>query len=242
MKQNGFNKKMIDEVDTVSTLFELLDHYVDDRHFCIKIGNLKFWQELKYTPEIKRSRDKFETFNIIETNNTYYIRFNSSRHDWEPYKNFPTYAEKAKEKSFIVLDARSNSGGDYHAILDFFKKLEKSKYKGKTIILQDSYSCSAGEIWAYTDMSCNNMDFQTPYRCKLDLLLVGTCSGGMSEWGYNKTYTSGDITMNLARFHWKMNKEKWCGEGKGFKPDIYTTDYKTALEIVGCDMSGIEFQ
>jgi len=242
MKQNGFNKKMIDEADTVSDLFNLLDHYVDDRHFFIKIGNLKFRQGLKYTPEIERSRDKLKTFNRIETNNTYYIRFNSSQPDWEPYKNFPTYAEEAKEKSFIVLDARSNSGGDYHAILNFFKKLEKSKYKGKIVILQDSYSCSAGEIWAYVDMSCNNIDIQTPYRCKLDLLLVGTYSGGMSEWGYNKSYTSGDITITLARVHWKMDKEKWQGEGKGFKPDIYTTDYKITLESLGCDMSEIEFQ
>lgn len=31
-------------------------------------------------------------------------------------------------------------------------------------------------------------------------------------------------------------------EGKGFKPGIYTTNYKTTLESLDCDMSEIEFK
>lgn len=234
MTKKGFSQKKLFAVKTSTDLDRLFDKYVQDCHFSVRIRDYMYDQPTARDEGTTASKDPNGTYLEKETSNAYYIRFNNA--STEAYNlNFPGAALAASKKDFIVLDARSNCGGDFTPVESFKKALTGMDYKGTIFCLQDNWSYSAGEIWHVFGSD------DTKLNCKL----VGTHSGGVLKYSSspfeNKAldifvtagiYASADYTLN-----------RWLGEGKGYEPEIWATkeNMKEVLQSQGVNLDGIEF-
>ena len=236
MKKKGFSKKKLLKANTAQKLKDLLDKYIEDCHFNLIAGDLAYSQPTAYDEGTTISTDPAGTYFEKETSNAYYVRFNECQS--EAYlKNFPELGEKVVNKDFIILDARSNYGGNNYPQQQLRNYLNSRKYKGTLVILQDNGSCSSGEV----------MEMFPQNLCKFKVLLVGTHSAGMQNYGNVQQFqdqTTG-VFLNMGNTSFKKSlPSNYLGEGKGYEPDIWapTPEIKTVLEGLGVDVADIEFK
>ena len=235
MQTKGFSQKKLLSVKDGKDFYKLFDKCIDDCHFAIRIRDFFYEKATAYDKGTFRSLDPLDTYFERETSNAYYIRFNNCTS--MAYKeDFPFAAFKAAKKDFIILDARSNSGGDNSFIFEFKKYLNDTKYKGTVIITQDNYSFSSGELWH--DFGTIDVKFKT--------VLVGTHSGGMQRFG-GAVYDNPELDMFIYAGRQAMDgliPANWLGEGKGYEPQIWATTetIKATLEGMGVDLEDIVFQ
>ena len=238
MKKKGFNKKQFYKIKNTSELKNLLDKCVEDCHFQIRVREFSYDQKTAYDEGSKKSNDPSDTYFEKETSNAYYVRFTNCTADNPAYfQNLPAVSFFGKDKDFIILDARSNSGGSELPQLQLRKSLDNIKYKGTIIVLQDNWSFSSGEVWHTFGVD----------GLKLKRLLVGTHSGGMQNYGNCQSYYNEEL--NVAMYFGSTNFRKYLsanylGDGKGYEPDIWATTetMKATLEGLGVDLTGIDFQ
>ena len=235
MKKKGFSKKKLLKANTARKLKDLLDKYIEDCHFKLVAGDLAYSQPTAYDEGTAPSKDPAGTYFEKETSNAYYVRFTECQS--ETYlKNFPQLGEKSVNKDYIILDARSNSGGNNYPQMQLRNYLNSSKYEGTLVILQDNWSCSSGEV----------MEMFPPNLCKFKVLLVGTHSAGMQNYGnvqqFQDQQTGVFLFMGNTSFK-KYLPSNYLGEGKGYKPDVWATTetMKDVLEGLGIDTSDIIF-
>ncbi|MBQ7970319.1 MAG: hypothetical protein IJ293_04980 [Treponema sp.] len=235
MERKGFSKEKLLKIKNEKDFYKYFDKWINDRHFSIRIKNFYYTQPTSRDEGSFLSRDTSNIYFEKETSNAYYIRFNDCwSHDY--YAKLPIAGVDASKKDFIILDARSNFGGDNGPIFSFRKYLQNIQYSGTVVILQDNYSFSSGELWhAFGTKDLN-------YKC----LLVGTHSGGMQRL-CNTTYENKNLDIVIVAGKYYMNSllpENYLGEGKGYKPDIWATTatMKETLENLGVDLEGITFR
>lgn len=235
MKKKGFSKKKLLKANTAQKLKDLLDKYMEDCHFKLVAGDLAYSQPTAYDEGTSPSKDPAGTYFEKETSNTYYVRFNECQS--EAYlKSFPELGEKVVNKAFIILDARSNSGGNNYPQMQLRNYLNSSEYKGTLVILQDNWSCSSGEV----------MEMFPQNLCKFKVLLVGTHSAGMQNYGNVQSFQDSQTGVFLFMGNTSFKKylpSNYLGEGKGYKPDVWATTetMKDVLEGLGIDTSDIIF-
>jgi len=236
MVKRGFTKDEFFKIQNFDELSRNLDKYVDDTHFNIMIGDLEYRQPTAHDEGCSRSKDPYDTYFEKETPNAYYIRFtNCTSHAY--LENFASAAERALKKEYIVLDARSNFGGDTQPITFFQAKLARSEYGGTIYVLQDNWSFSAGELWGLLGDECFLQDYK----------LVGTHSGGMQTYCNNYPYKDDKLkiymTLPANRMYYDLPLN-YLGEGKGYEPEIWATtqNMKQILENFGVDLEDIIFQ
>ena len=235
MKKKGFSKKKLMKVTSAEQLKKLLDQYIDDCHFTMIAGDLAYRMPTAHDEGTSPSKDEYGTYFEKETSNAYYVRFNECQSDVY-LKNFPGIAEKALDKSYLIIDARSNSGGNNTPQMEVRNTLNSNKWNGTVVILQDNWSCSSGEV----------MEMFDSRLCKFKVLLVGTHSAGMQNYGnvqqFNDQKTGVFLYMGSTSFK-NYIPSNYLGEGKGYKPDVWATTetMKSVLEELGIDTSDIIF-
>ena len=235
MEEKGFTKDKLLKVKNPSDFYKLFDKCVNDGHFAIRVKSFYYDQGHAVDPGTFISEDPPNTYFEKETSNAYYIRFNSCRSE-EYLKNLANAVLDASKKDFIVLDARSNHGGDDSPLLQFQKYLNTTGYKGTVICLQDNWSFSSGELWH---------TFGTK-DVKIKCLLVGTHSGGMQRFDCYE-YDNTDFDMHIAAGKHRKDgiiPDNWLGELKGYEPQIWATtdNMKETLEGLGVDLGDIVFR
>ena len=232
MQSKGFSKKKLLKIKNEKDFFKQFDKWIDDGHFAVRIKNFHYNQPSVVDEGCFFSRDPQNTYFEKETSNAYYIRFNScGSEDYNSKLYFA--AMEAEKKEFIVLDARSNIGGDPAPTAAFRNYLQNVRYPGTVIVLQDNWSFSAGELWR----SFGTIDVK--FKC----ILVGTHSGGAQRVCYN-LYENKDLDISIVAGRYSIDSflpENYLGEGKGFKPQIWATTptMKETLEKLGVDLEGI---
>ena len=238
MKKSGLNKKEFMEIKNSNELKSLLDKYVEDCHFNINIRGFSYSQNTAYDEGSKRSLDPENTYFEKESPNAYYVRFTScSKNNNDYFDKLPDVSQKAMDKDFIILDARTNNGGSDMPQFSLRKKLQNQDYKGTVIVLQDNWSFSSGEVWHVYGVK------GLKYKC----LLVGTHSGGMQNYGNCETYENKKLFISMYFGYSNFRKNlpaNYLGDGKGYEPDIWATteNMKSVLEELGVDLTGITFQ
>ena len=235
MKKKGFSKKELLNVTTALELQELLDKYIEDCHFNLVAGDLVYQQSTSYDEGFSPSTDPYGTYFEKETSNAYYVRFNECQSDVY-LRNFKNVGEKALNKKYLILDARTNGGGNNRPQQQVRNYLNSKKYKGTVVILQDNRSCSSGEVMEMFDKS----------KCNFKVLLVGTHSAGMQNYGNVQEYQDKNIFVYLRMGRTSFRNyipSNYLGEGKGYKPDVWATtqNMKSVLESLGIDTADIEF-
>ena len=238
MKKKGFSEKKFYKIKNTKDLKKLLDKYVEDCHFQLCIREFSYEQKTSYDKGSRKSKDLSNIYFEKETSNAYYVRFtNCTDNNTAYFQNLPAVSFFSKDKDYIILDARSNSGGSQVPIIEFRKSLNNMKYKGTVIVLQDNWSFSSGEIWHI--FGVEGLGYKR--------ILVGTHSGGMQNYGNCDLYKNDDL--NIAIHFGSSNfrntlPSNYLGEGKGYEPDIWATTETMAsvLTGLGVDISGIIFQ
>ena len=238
MKKKGFNKKQFYKIKNSIELKKLLDKYVEDCHFQLRVREFLYDQETAYDEGSKKSKDPSDIYFEKETSNAYYVRFTNCTADNTAYfQNMPAVSFFGKDKDFIILDARSNSGGSETPQFNLRKSLDSIKYKGTVIVLQDNWSFSSGEVWH--TFGVDGLRFKR--------MLVGTHSGGMQNYGNCEVYNNENL--NIAMYFGSTNfrkylTENYLGDGKGYEPDVWATTETMAsvLTSLGVDVTGIEFK
>lgn len=237
MVRKGFTEDAFFKVKNFDELSNMLDAYVDDTHFSIWIGDLEYRQPTAHDKGCAKSADQYDTYFEKETSNAYYIRIKNCT-DPSYFTNFgAAAAKKASKKEYIVLDARSNFGGDNLPIHIFQVALAAAGYGGTIYVLQDNWSFSSGELWGLF----SNKDFSQ--KCRL----VGTHSGGMQTYGNNYSYKDDELEIFMTLPAKRMDYDlpsNYLGEGKGYEPEIWATtqNMKHVLEELGVDLEDIIFR
>ena len=238
MKKKGFNKEDFLKIQNTDELKQCLDEYIEDCHFNIRIKEFSYSQNTAYDDGSKISSDASNIYFEKETSNSYYVRFTGCPRSGTEYNSkLPKVSQKAKDKDFIILDARSNNGGSDLPQIELRNKLNAEKYKGTVIVLQDNWSFSSGEVWHIFGVD----------GLKFKRVLVGTHSGGMQNYGNCKTYENKKLNIAIYFGYTDFTKDipsNYLGDGKGYEPDIWATTQtmKSTLEGLGVDLTGIEFQ
>lgn len=236
MQQKGLTKKKFLKIKNYSGFQNFMEEYVEDCHMSIYLPGICFHKPTCHDEDCVRSIDPAETFFETETSNAYYVRFcNCTSQEYS--SRFPRVSYNAIDKDFIILDARSNSGGSNSPQYGLQTNLSQLGFKGTVVVLQDNYSYSAGEAWVVFGQP------GSPYKC----VLVGTHSGGMQRFGNIMPYQNleSGILMTLCYTDFNSNlPDNYLGEGKGYEPDIWATtpEMKTVLEEMGIDTGDIVFQ
>lgn len=235
MKQKGFSEKKFMAIKDSKDFDDLFNKYIDDCHFFVRIRDYSFAKATARDEGTFASRDPDGFYLEKETSNAYYIRFtNCSSEDY--LLNFQTACIEASKKDFIVLDARSNRGGNINPVDMFRNYLNTIDYKGTVICLQDNWSFSSGELWH---------TFGTP-DIKFKTMLIGTHSGGMQRFDTYQYYNEKlDVFIYAGRFpNDGLISENWLGEGKGYEPQIWATteNMKSTLEKLGVELDDIQFK
>ena len=238
MKKKGFNKKKLYKINNTKDLKKLLDKFVEDCHFQLNLREFSYVQDTAYDKGSKKSKDLPNQYFEKETSNAYYVRFTGCGMENDLYnKNLQLVAQKAEKKDFIILDARSNSGGSDAPQFSLRRDLNNLKYKGTVIVLQDNWSFSSGEVWH--TFGSDDLRFKR--------LLVGTHSGGMQNYGNCQFYNDENLNVGLYFGYSNFRKNlpsNYLGEGKGYEPDVWATTETMAsvLTDLGVDVTGIEFK
>lgn len=238
MEEQGFTEKKFFKIKTYADLTKLFDQYISDCHFYFRYKDLEYRQPFARDEGTTESLDPAgQTYFEKETSNAYYVRFNSCTSQ-EYTNNLPQVYQKALEKEYLILDARSNYGGSDGPQLALIGGLYAWKYSGTIVVLQDNWSYSAGELWRI-------FAWQDEYPWKS--ILVGTHSGGCQVYGNCETYKNEDLQILLyfgVDAFWRILPSNYLGEGKGFEPQIWATTQtmKDVLEGLGIDTEGIEFR
>ncbi|MCQ2584014.1 MAG: hypothetical protein MJ185_00360 [Treponema sp.] len=245
MLKKGFSKKIFKNIKTREELKEVLYKYVDDFHLHISIDDERIYYPEPDKDISNKSQDPDNFFNCIKTANTFYVRCNSCTSENPDYEKLgdPSFCYNALAYDYIVLDFRSNKGGNDEFTRTFFQVLAQCSYSGKIIILQDRWTFSSGEIYS---------GFYHPYylsgRFTADqLVLVGTNSGGAQLYGNCELVEQGNVKFWLPTTNFEEHIAKvpnYEGEGKGYKPDIYALkeNLKQVIENLGADLTGIDFK
>lgn len=235
MQEKGFTQKKLMAVKDSHDFDKLFNKYIDDCHFSIRIKNYYFDKPTARDEGTFASKDPDGLYFEKETENAYYIRFTNCISD-DYMNNFQFAAMQACKKDFIVLDARSNRGGNDTPILAFSNYLNGINYNGTVICLQDNWSYSSGELWHA--FGTKNVKFKTK--------LIGTHSGGMQRFNayefYNKEL---DVYIYAGKFPQDgLIPDNWLGEGRGYEPQIWATteNMKSTLEGLGVNLEGVEFK
>jgi len=236
MKKKGFSKKKLLAVSYAQELKDLLDKCMEDCHFYLVVGDLAYNQPAAYDEGTTTSTDPSGTYFEKETSNAYYVRFNECQS--QAYlDNFEGVGQKALEKDYLILDARSNYGGNNYPQMLVRNFLNENKYDGTVVILQDNGSCSSGEVMEMFDKKL----------CNFEVLLVGTHSAGMQNYGnvqqYQDQVTGVFLNMGTTSFR-KDLPSNYLGEGKGYEPDVWApaVEMKKVLEGLGIDTADLEFK
>ncbi len=238
MKKKGVTEKKFYKIKNTKDLKKLLDKCVEDCHFQLRIREFSYEQKTAHDKGTRKSLDPSDLYFEKETSNAYYVRFTDCTPDNTAYfQNLPSLSYFAKDKKFIILDARSNSGGSSTPLLNLVKGLENMRYKGTLIVLQDNWSFSSGEIWHIFGLD--------GYSYKR--LLVGTHSGGMQNFGNCELFYNEKLSIAIHLGYSDFRKSlpsNYLGEGKGYEPDIWATTKTMAsvLTGLGVDLTGVEFQ
>ena len=235
MEEKGFTKAKLLKIKNGSDFYKLFDKCVNDGHFAIRVKNFYYDQGHAVDPGTYISEDSQNTYFEKQTSNAYYIRFTNCRSE-EYFKNFANAVLDASKKDFIILDARSNYGGDNSPISQFRKYLNTTGYKGTVICLQDNWSFSSGEIWH---------TFGTK-DVKINCLLVGTHSGGLQRFD-SYEYDNEELNIHIAAGLYQRDgilPDNWLGELKGYEPQIWATtdNMKETLEGLGVDLGDVVFR
>lgn len=236
MKKRGFTKIASLACNNGMDLKKLFDKYIDDCHFCLMAGDFFYRKDSARDEGTKKSIDPDGTYFEKDTSNAYYIRFNNCT-GLDYTTSLGAAAFFALNKDFIILDARSNYGGNDMPQFSFLKVLNTHKYTGTLIALQDNWSYSSGEVWHVIGRTKNN------FECKL----VGTHSGGLQNYGNCKTYENKELGISLYFGKTDFTKDlpvNYLGDGKGYEPDVWATTQtmKSVLEEMGVDTGDIVFQ
>ena len=236
MMKKGFSKKKFFAVKTYGDLVDLFDQYIDDAHFNFTINDTLYKMQTAYDEGSVPSIDADNTYYEVETSNAYYVRFTNCTSDTY-LENMPTVGERAAGKDFLILDARTNYGGNNYPVFETINYLIEKKYKGTIYVLQDNWSFSSGELWSVIGGK----------NIKLNKKLVGTHSGGMQKYGNIRYYENKELGISMrfgSKSFVKTLPKNYLGEGKGFEPEIWasTPNIKSILESFGIDLTGIEFQ
>lgn len=271
MLKKGFSSDMIDDVTTISELYQLFDTYVQDTHFSFsKTGYNQYRQKRKaWIPDLDRDTSNIAAENkfyypaknnlgqdyvyaeylidspkeekplkdysyyekSIGNNETYYIRVGTCDNNSSYKKMSNSYVSAAKYKN-IILDGRSNNGGGQMPLIDFFNGLQRSNYKGKIYVLQDYHSYSAGELYCIAGR----------YTETLNIILIGTNSGGMQKYANCVAYTKGSLYFWLPSNYFSL-PERFMGEGLGYPADIWSlsVDLKKTFDFLNVNTTGINF-
>lgn len=235
MKKKGFTKKKLLKVTTAQDLKNLLDKYIEDCHFILVAGDIAYKMPTAHDEGTSPSKDAAGTYFEKETSNAYYVRFTDCQS--QVYlTSFPQLGEKAVNKDFIILDARSNSGGNNAPQMELRNFLNSSNYTGTVVILQDNWSCSSGEVMAMFDK----------HLCKFPVILVGTHSAGMQNYGNVQQFQDMETRVFLYMGNTNFKQylpSNYLGEGKGYQPNVWATTetMKSVLEGLGIDTADIIF-
>ena len=271
MLKKGFSPEMLDTVDTISDLYKLFDTYIQDTHFTFsKKGYEQYHQKRKawipdfdkdtsnipnsnkfYYPaknnlgqdyvyaeylidspkEEKALADRTYYEKPIGNNETYYIRVGTCDNN-SNYKNMSSAHKNAAKYTNIILDGRSNSGGGQGPLMDFFNGLKSAGYDGTIYVLQDYHSYSSGELYCIADR----------YKSNLNIILIGTNSGGMQKYANCIGYEKGDLWLWLPSNYFAL-PERFMGEGLGYPADIWslTKDLKKTFDFLNVNTTGIYF-
>lgn len=235
MKKKGFNKIIWDKAKDFESLKKIFDEYMDDNHFSIYAGGkLLYRHEQIFDEGTKKSKDPDYTFFSKHTPNTLYIRCTNCDYKWDKYKTLPGLAYEALTKDYVVLDFRSNCGGSDGEQYAFYNNLIESKYKGTVYILQDNWSYSSGEAW----------ETASKFSDRLKIVVAGTHSGGMQNYGNVKSFTKSNFIVTVPTKKFPNLPSNYLGEGRGYEPDIWATTQNMAevLSNQGLDLTGIEFK
>ena len=238
MKKKGLTEKKFYKIKNTKDLKKLLDKCVEDCHFQLRIREFSYEQKTAYDEGTRKSLDPSDLYFEKETSNAYYVRFtNCTESNTAFFLNMPAVSFYAQNKDFIILDARSNSGGSQTPLLSLSKSLNNLMYKGTVIVLQDNWSYSSGEVW-----SIFGLDGYSYKR-----LLVGTHSGGMQNYGNCELFYNEKLSIAIHLGYSDFRKSlpsNYLGEGKGYEPDIWATTKTMAsvLTGLGVDVTGIEFK
>lgn len=238
MKKKGLTEKKFYKIKNTKDLKKLLDKCVEDCHFQLRIREFSYEQKTAYDEGTRKSKDSSDVYFEKETSNAYYVRFtNCTESNTAIFLNMPAVSFYAQDKDFIILDARSNSGGSQTPLFNLCKSLNNLMYKGTVIVLQDNWSYSSGEVWSIFGMK--GLKFKT--------LLVGTHSGGMQKYGNCALYRKEELNISIYLATGDFSKllpANYLGEGKGYEPDIWATTKTMAsvLTGLGADVTGIEFK
>lgn len=235
MQEKGFSKKKLMAVKNSTDFDKLFNKYIDDCHFGIRIRDYFFDKPTARDSGTFASRDPDGIYLEKETQNAYYIRFNNCTGE-EYILKFPLAVLDACKKDFIVLDARSNSGGDNAPIFPFRNYLNNIDYKGTVICLQDNWCYSSGELWHA--FGTKDVKYKT--------MLIGTHSGGMQRF-QNDQYNNEELNITIIAGRYPRDgliPDNWLGEGKGYEPQIWATteNMKETLEKLGVILDDVEFR
>ena len=236
MKKKGLKEKDFMKIKDANKLFKIFEKYIDDGHFWIQVKDRYFRMHSRVDEGCTPSTDPNGTYYELETSNCYYVRFTDCTS--ETYLNdFQKIAEKCLDKDFLILDARTNGGGNDMPQRSLRDKLMKENYKGTVIILQDNWSYSSGELWHVFGAK----------GVRLNCKLVGTHSGGMQNYGNCENYVNKDLKIQAYFGHTDFTggiPSNYLGDCKGYEPDLWATkeDMKNVLEGLGIDLTGISFQ
>lgn len=235
-KRKGLTRKKFLRIKNYEELKKLLDKYIDDCHFALYVGDFWYRKPTSRDEGCEKSLDGQNLYFEKETSNAYYVRVTNCTEE-EYRTGFAYLVNKVLLKDYVVLDSRSNFGGDDTPTLNFASSLKQRGFNGTVVVLQDNFSFSSGEMWhvfGRPDVTCKT-------------ILVGTHSGGMNRFGNNMPYKNAElktyITLSYTSFE-KMLPENYAGEGKGYEPQIWATtpQMKTTLEGLGIDTADIEFK
>ena len=238
MKKKGLTEKKFYKIKNTKDLKKLLDKCVEDCHFQLRIREFSYEQKTAHDKGTRKSIDPSDLYFEKETSNAYYVRFtNCTESNTAIFLNMPAVSFYAQDKDFIILDARSNSGGSQTPLFNLCKSLNNLMYKGTVIVLQDNWSYSSGEVW-----SIFGLDGYSYKR-----LLVGTNSGGMQNYGNCELFYNEKLSIAIYLGYSDFRKSlpsNYLGEGKGYEPDIWATTKTMAsvLTGLGVDVTGIEFK
>lgn len=237
MVRRGFTEEEFFRIRSFDEMSVVLDTYVNDTHFSIWIGDLEYRQPGSHDEGCAKSADPYDTYFEKETSNAYYIRL---RNCTSPayFKNFgAAAAKKASQKKYIVLDARSNFGGNFGPVSFFRLTLTAAQYGGTLFVLQDNWSFSAGELWR----EFGSNQFSQDYK------LVGTHSGGAQTYGDIVDFEDEKLQIWMSLPTRRMDDNlpsNYLGEGQGYEPEIWATTQtmKHVLEGLGVDLEDIVFR
>lgn len=236
LKEKGFKKREFNKIKTIGDMERVLNKYIEDAHFAIMIYDYTYQMPTVHDEGCEKSIDPPETYFEVETSNALYARFSNCTGP-EYFEGVNSLGLKAKDKDFLILDARSNSGGDDGPQWNVEKDLKRFGFTGTVVVIQDNYSFSSGEVWHVFGQTF------VPYKC----VLVGTHSGGAQVFANGFVYKNDDasvyMVMGAGDFR-KVLPSNYLGDGKGFEPEIWATtpQLKQTLEEMGIDTGDIVFQ